>query len=125
MTVEYQIDSAGRQRKVVLLDPNAPFLVILKNARYARGLPRARYWYGSPCYWMIPLDVTVHVILPQVIARPLPRCARLLRLTSTRWDRSWLDSDSPITLGRFSYAIIRPLLAPENNRKISLSQKKR
>ena len=124
MIVDYQVDANGRQRTVRLLDPNAPFFVVLKSARLARGLPRARYWYGSPCYWFIPLDVTVHVILPQLIARPLPRCARLLRLTSTRWDRSWLDSDRPITLGKMSYAVIRPLLAPENNRKISLSQKK-
>lgn len=102
----------------VKLDPNTSLIEIVKNARSAKGDPRHRFWFGSPCYWFLPLDFFLHVVTPQIIAKPLPRCARLLRLTSTRWDRSWIDSEDPISLGRISYVVVRPLIALQNHHKI-------
>ncbi len=108
---------------IVKLDPNTSLIEIIKNARSAKGEPRHRFWFGSPCYWFLPLDFFLHVVTPQIIAKPLPRCARLLRLTSTRWDRSWIDSDDPISLGRISYVVVRPLIAVQNHHKIILTTK--
>jgi hypothetical protein len=102
----------------VRLDPSTSLIEIVKNARSAKGDPRYRFWFGSPCYWFLPLDFFLHVVTPQIIAKPLPRCARLLRLTSTRWDRSWIDSEDPISLGRISYVVVRPLIALQNHHKI-------
>ena len=103
----------------VKLDPNTSLIEIVKNAQSAKGDPRRRFWFGSPCYWFLPLDFFLHVVTPQIIAKPLPRCARLLRLTSTRWDRSWIDSNDPISLGRISYVVVRPLIALQNHHKIT------
>ena len=102
----------------VKLDSNMSLSQIFKNARFAKGEPRRRFWFGSPCYWLLALDFSLHVVTPKIISKPLPRCARLLRLTSTRWDRSWIDSDDPILLGRISYVVVRPLIAQQNHHKI-------
>ena len=102
----------------VKLDPSTSLIQIFKNARSAKGEPRHRFWFGSPCYWFMPLDFFLHVVAPKIISKPLPRCARLLRLTSTRWDRSWIDSDDPISIGRISYAVVRPLIAAQNHHKV-------
>ena len=103
---------------VIILDPNMSLIQLFKNARFTKGESRHRFWFRSPCYWFLPLDFLLHVVTPKIISGPLPRCARLLRLTSTRWDRSWIDSDDPISLGRISYVLVRPLIAQQNHHKI-------
>ena len=104
------------------LDPDSSLFTVFKEARSAKGAPRHRFWFGSPCYWFLPLDFALHIVTPQIIAKPFPRCARLLRFTSTRWDRSWIDSGDPIPLGRISYSLIYPLIASQNLHKICLAE---
>ena len=37
------------------------------------------------------VDVVVHIILPEMLEKRLPRVANYLRRTSPRWGRSWRD----------------------------------
>ena len=55
------------------LDPNSSLFTVLKEARNAKGVPRHRFWFGSPCYWFLPLDFALHIVTPQIIAKPFPR----------------------------------------------------
>lgn len=56
--------------------------------RHAQA-PESRFRVGSPCRWVRPIDVFVHVVLPEWLERYAPRLARSLRDTSPRWGRSW------------------------------------
>lgn len=51
--------------------------------------PRSRFLFGSPCRYIRRLDLAIHVVLPELIAGPLPIWACYLRTTSPRWGRSW------------------------------------
>ena len=47
--------------------------------------PRSRFRLGSPCRWSRTVDMTVHVILPWLLAKRYPKVAEALRRTSPRW----------------------------------------
>lgn len=51
--------------------------------------PESRFRFGSPCRWVKPIDVFVHVVLPEWLERHAPRLSRSLRNTSPRWGKSW------------------------------------
>ena len=51
----------------------------------------SRFWFGSPCRFVRQVDVVVHIILPEMLEKRLPRVADYLRRTSPRWGRSWRD----------------------------------
>jgi hypothetical protein len=51
----------------------------------------SRFWFGSPCRFVRQIDVVVHIVLPELLERRLPRVANYLRRTSPRWGRSWRD----------------------------------
>ncbi len=51
----------------------------------------SRLWFGSPCRFVRQVDVVVHIILPEMLEKRLPRVADYLRRTSPRWGRSWRD----------------------------------
>jgi hypothetical protein len=35
------------------------------------------------------MDVLIHIVVPELVERRLPRLANYLRRTSPRWGRSW------------------------------------
>ena len=51
--------------------------------------PESKFWFGSPCRLVRRLDILVHIILPELIEKRMPRLAIALRKTSPRWGRSW------------------------------------
>ena len=51
----------------------------------------SRFWFGSPCRFVRQVDVVVHIVLPEMLEKRLPRVANYLRRTSPRWGRSWRD----------------------------------
>ena len=51
----------------------------------------SRFWFGSPCRFVRQVDVAVHIVLPEMLEKRLPRVADYLRRTSPRWGRSWRD----------------------------------
>ena len=51
----------------------------------------SRVWFGSPCRFVRQVDVVVHIVLPEMLEKRLPRVADYLRRTSPRWGRSWRD----------------------------------
>lgn len=61
----------------------------LQLARTLELPPVSRLRIGSPCKFIRKLDVVVHLVIPELIERPLPRLARYLRKTSPRWGRTW------------------------------------
>ena len=77
-------------------------------------VPRSRYWFGSPCKWSKKCDVLVHIVVPHAIRPVLPRCAHLLEICSTRWDRSWLDHRLPLYVPKIVYIVLAHYLHPDN-----------
>jgi len=61
----------------------------LRRLRQVELTPESRFWFGSPCRCVRYLDVVVHIVLPELIERGMPRLSRYLRRTSPRWGRSW------------------------------------
>jgi len=61
----------------------------LRRLRQVELTPESRFWFGSPCRCIRYLDVVVHIVLPELIERRMPRLSRYLRRTSPRWGRSW------------------------------------
>lgn len=61
----------------------------LIKASQHEDTPVSRYAWGSPCRFIRTIDVTVHVVLPAMIADTYPAWATYLRTTSPRWGRSW------------------------------------
>lgn len=61
----------------------------LQWARVLELPPVSRLRIGSPCKFIRKLDLFVHIVIPELIERPLPRLAWYLRKTSPRWGRSW------------------------------------
>ena len=61
----------------------------LRFAALAEQPPVSRFRFGSPCRFVRTVDLAVHLILPELLERPVPRLARYLRSTSPRWGRSW------------------------------------
>ena len=53
------------------------------------GRPESRFWFGSPCRFVRSIDLSVHVLLPELLACRLPVLACYLRSTSPRWGRAW------------------------------------
>ena len=51
----------------------------------------SRFWVGYPCRFVSQVDVVVHIVLPEMLEKRLPRVADYLRRTSPRWGRSWRD----------------------------------
>lgn len=51
--------------------------------------PESRFKFGSPCRWIKPIDVFIHIIVPEWLELHTPRLSRMLRDTSPRWGRSW------------------------------------
>jgi hypothetical protein len=49
--------------------------------------PVSRFALGSPCRFVRAIDVTVHVVLPGMLAHRFPRTAQRLADTSPRWGR--------------------------------------
>lgn len=57
---------------------------------YAAEQPaQSRFALGSPCRFVRALDIAVHIVLPELCERRMPRLAKYLRSTSPRWGRSW------------------------------------
>ena len=63
----------------------------LSLLRLAEREPVSRFRFGSPCRFVRTADILIHVILPEMVERPLPWLARYLRSTSPRWGRSWRE----------------------------------
>jgi hypothetical protein len=61
----------------------------LAVAAVAEQVPVSRFRFGSPCRFIRWIDVAVHLVVPEILERPLPTIARYLRSTSPRWGRSW------------------------------------
>ena len=61
----------------------------LRLARRAERAPVSRFWFGSPCRFVRLIDLTVHLVLPELIEDIFPRLTAYLRSTSPRWGRSW------------------------------------
>lgn len=61
----------------------------LAVAAMAEQAPVSRFRFGSPCRFVRTVDLAVHLVLPEMLERALPRVARYLRSTSPRWGRSW------------------------------------
>ena len=62
----------------------------LRLARFAERMPVSRFRFGSPCRFVRVIDLTVHLVLPELCERVgALRIARYLRSTSPRWGRSW------------------------------------
>ncbi len=51
----------------------------------------SRFWFGSPCRFVRQMDVLIHIVVPELLERRLPRLAHHLRRSSPRWGRSWRD----------------------------------
>lgn len=49
----------------------------------------SRFRIGSPCKFIRTLDITVHIVLPELVEHIAPKTANYLRSTSPRWGRSW------------------------------------
>ena len=54
---------------------------------------RSRFRFGSPCRFIRTIDIVVHIVLPELIEKAMPKTAKYLRSTSPRWGRSWRDWD--------------------------------
>lgn len=61
----------------------------LRVMRAAERNPVSRFRIGSPCRALRTLDVTIHLVLPELIEDKYPSVASRLRRTSPRWGRSW------------------------------------
>ena len=53
--------------------------------------PQSKFWFGSPCRFVRQIDLLVHIVVPELLERHLPKTANYLRSTSPRWGRSWRD----------------------------------
>lgn len=73
----------------VTLTPELNLRETLRVLRAAERVPRSRFRFGSPCRFVRNIDVTVHIVLPELLERPFPLLAAYLRSTSPRWGRSW------------------------------------
>ena len=72
-----------------MLDRQQNLRETLRRLRRVELTPESRFWFGSPCRCVRYLDVVVHIVLPELIERRIPRLSRYLRRTSPRWGRSW------------------------------------
>lgn len=61
----------------------------LQLLRAVEAPPRSRFRFGSPCRFVRQVDVLVHIVLPELIEKLMPRFAVALRKTSPRWGKSW------------------------------------
>ena len=73
----------------MLLTTNMTMRETLDALPHAQQSPASRYWFKSPCYFVRAVDVTFHIIIPEIIEGMLPRLAVWLRAVSPRWGRSW------------------------------------
>jgi len=72
-----------------MLDRQHNLRETLRRLRQVELTPESRFWFSSPCRCVRYLDVVVHIVLPELIERRMPRLSRYLRRTSPRWGRSW------------------------------------
>jgi hypothetical protein len=63
----------------------------LERLPYAQREPRSRFIFRSPCYFIRSIDITVHIVFPEMIESVFPALAHYLRYASPRWGRSWRE----------------------------------
>lgn len=63
----------------------------LQMLPYAQRERQSRFIFRSPCYFIRSIDITIHIVLPEMIEGVFPALARYLRSTSPRWGRSWRE----------------------------------
>lgn len=49
----------------------------------------SRFAFGSPCRWVWPVDVAVHIAIPELLERRFPGLCTRLRDSSPRWGTTW------------------------------------
>jgi hypothetical protein len=72
-----------------MLDHKLNLVETFRRLRHVELTPESRFWFGSPCRFIRYLDISVHIVIPELIENSLPRLSKYLRRTSPRWGRSW------------------------------------
>lgn len=72
-----------------MLTPHHSLRETLDLLRQVEAPPQSKFWFGSPCRFVRRIDVLVHIILPELIEKRMPKTTARLRRTSPRWGKSW------------------------------------